>query len=305
MNIEDIFKSRIASTSTTKSNSNMVNGTPPCQNIMFPNPFQFFPSSSQPSLQHPYQYQPTIHVPTRTTVVTIGEVGASVDMMRAQLTELSRRMDAMESKFSEFKHSVSNDIYLLKSTLSEHATELLNARDCVEDTRTHVKKTKELIERQDNCVDNLADAVRRQSNRLHKKHHQQKKIVASNVDLGIIRRRLSRVEDFTGEFYEHFESFKSVKDIITGLSDHINECDQDISSFMKRNEKIECECINQCIKNNCNNDVGDCEADANKNKGVDKNDEYEANNLVIFMKEERVQYDEPDDFEHFESIPLL
>ena len=168
-----------------------------------------------------------------------------------------------------------------------------------------MKKTKELIERQDNCVDNLADAVRRQSNRLHKKHHQQKKIVASNVDLGIIRRRLSKVEYFTGEFYEHFESFKSVKDIITGLSDHINECDQDISSFIvKRNEKIECKCINQCIKN-CNNDVGDCEADANKNKSVDKNDEYEANNLVIFMKEECVQYDEHDDFEHFEEIPLI
>lgn len=292
MNIEDIFKSKIGSTLVDRST--MVHGTPPCQNKMFPNP---------------YQYQPTIHVPTRTNAATIGEVGASVDMMRAQLTELSRRMDAMESKFSEFKHSVSNDIYLLKSTLSEHATELLNVRDCVEDTRTHVKKTKELIERQDNCVDNLADAVRRQSNqsnRLHKKQQQQKKFVASNVDLGIIRRRLSRVEDFTGEFYEHFESFKSVKDIFSSLSNHIDECDRDISSFiMKRNEKIECECINQCIKNNCNNDVGGCDADANKNKSVDKNDEYEANNLVIFMKEERVQYDEPDDFEHFESIPLL
>jgi len=227
MNIEEILKSRIAPISTTKSNSNVVNGIPPCQNIMFPNP---------------YQYQPAIHVPTRTTAATIGEVGASVDMMRAQLTELSRRMDAVESRFSVFKHSVSNDIYLLKSTLSEHATELLNARDCVEDTLTHVKKTKELIERQDNCVDDLADAVRlqsNQSNRLHKKQQRQKKTVASNVDLGIIRRRLSRVEDFTGEFYEHFESFESVKEIITGLSDHIDECDQDISSFVvKRNEEI-------------------------------------------------------------------
>ena len=155
-------------------------------------------------------------------------------MMRAQLTELSRRMDAVESRFSVFKHSVSNEMYLLKSTLSEHATELLNVRDCVEDTRTHVKKTKELIERQDSCVDDLADAVRRQSNCLHKEQHQKKKTVASNVDLGIIRRRLSRVE-----FYEQFESFESVKEIITGLSDHIDECDQDISSFVvKRNEEI-------------------------------------------------------------------
>lgn len=269
---------------------------PDCQNIMYPTLFH-----------NPYHYQPLIHVPTRTTAVTIGEVGASVDMMRAQLTELSRRMDAMEFNLSKFQNSISNDIYLLKSTLSEHATELLNVRDCVEETRVHVKKTKELLERQDICVDNLADVVR-QSNCLHKKQKQQK-----NVDLGIVRRRLSRVEDFTGEFYEQFESFKSVKDIITGLSDHINECDQDISSFIiKRNENLE----SDCIKNNYNDpdffdkyfsnyddNLNDCNAD---NKSVDKNDEYETNNLVIFMKEECVKCnDEDDDFEHFELTPVM
>ena len=66
------------------------------------------------------------------------------------------------------------------------------------------------------------------------------KTVASNIDLGIIRRRLSRVEDFTSEFYEQFESFKSIKDIFSSLSDHIDECDQDISSFvMRKSDNIE------------------------------------------------------------------
>jgi uncharacterized protein YoxC len=268
MNIEEIFKTRIAPTLADRST--MVNGTPPCQNIMFPNPHPFFSPFQEEQWrqhQHPYQYQPMIHIPKKTTVTTIGEVGASVDMMRAQLTELSRRMDAVESKFSVFKNSVSNDIFLLKSTLHEHATELLNVRDCVEDARTHAKNTKEC-----NC--------------LHKKQQQQKKNVASNVDLSIIRRRLSRVEDFTNEFYEQFENFKTVKDIITGLSDHLNECDQDISSFVvKRNEKLE-------SNNDCNTD---------DNKGFNKNDEYDTNNLVIFMKEEDIQFDE-DDFEYFEPI---
>lgn len=265
------------------NNNNVVNGTPPCQNIMYP-------------IHSPYYYQPTIHIPKKTSTTTLGEVGASVDMMRAQLTELSKRMEIMETKFSKLENSVSNDIFLLKSTLSEHATELLNSRDIVEDTHAHVKKTNSLIERQDVCIDRLADIVSQSRMRT----------VASNVDLGIIRRRLSRVEDFTGEFYEHFESFKSVKDIFSSLSDHIDECDRDVSSFiLNRNEKLEYECINQCIKNNCNDGVGDCNTDANKNKGFNKYDEYEANNLVIFMKEERVQYDEDNDFEYFEPIPVL
>ena len=250
------------------NNNNSVNGTPPCQNIMYPNVFH-----------SPYQHQPLIHIPKKTSTTTLGEVGASVDMMRAQLTELSKRMEIMESKFSKLEISVSNDIFLLKSTLSEHATELLNSRDIVEDTHAHVKKTNNLIERQDVCIDRLAGIVSQSRMRT----------VASNVGLGIIRRRLSRVEDFINEFYEQFENFKSVKEIIMDLSDHVNECDQDISSFIiKRSEKLE-------YVNDCNTDA------ANKNNGFNKNDEYDTNNLVIFMKEEHNQCDE-DDFEYFEPI---
>ena len=224
MNIEDIFKPR--------GQSGLVNGTPPCQNIMFPNPFHFFPSSSSSS-QHPYQYQPMIHVPKKTSTTTLGEVGASVDMLRAQVTELSKRMDAMEYSFSEFKNSVANDVFLLKSTISEHATELLHVRDCVEDAHVHAKKTKELIEQQDICIDEMADATSRTIH-LCRKHLQLKKNVSFksnvvNAQLGIIRRRVSKIEEFTNDFFEQFESFKSVKDIVTGLSDHLNECDRDIS----------------------------------------------------------------------------
>ena len=215
MNIEDIFNSRMAQ--TPPCHSSVENRMPPCQNTMFPNP-------------HQYQYQPLIHVPTRPTTTTLGEMGASVDMLRTQLTELSKRMETMESRFSKIESSVSNDIFLLKSALSEHATELLHIRDIAEHTNAHVKKTNELIEEQDFCIDRLADIIRQSG----------MKTVASNIDLGTIRRRLSRVEDFTGEFYEQFESFKSIKDIFSSLSDHIDECDQDISSFvMRKSDNLE------------------------------------------------------------------
>ena len=252
--------------SNNYNNNNMstVNGAPPYQNRMFPNFFH-----------NPYHYQPLIHVPTRTSAVTLGEMGALVDMMRAQMAEFSRRMDAMDSTFSEFKISVSNDIFLLKNTLSEHSTELLNARDCVEDTRLHVKKTKEVIEEQDACIDKLADAVR-QNITLHKKQQHQKKTVAvaSKIDLGIVRRRLSKMEDFTNEFYEQFESFKSIKDIITSLSEHIDECDQDITSFIVNVNK---------------NDKLQEKVDASKECISSHADEHDDNN-------------NDDDFEHFEPI---
>jgi hypothetical protein len=298
MNIEEILNSRMASTSTTStSNSNMV---PTCQNTMFPNP---------------YQYQPLIHVPTRTNTVTLGEMGASVDMMRAQLIELSKRMDTMETGFSKFEKMVTNDVFLLKSTLSEHATELLHMRDVIEDTHTHVKKTNELLEEQDFSIDRLADIVRQSG----------MKTVASNIDLGIIRRRLSRVEDFTSEFYEQFESFKDVKNIIKSLSDHIDECDQDISSFVMRNNinnlNLKFEGSNNTGNdnnyNNDNNDDNDNNDNNDNNYNNDDNDNNDNNDninninndnginecnqniLLTFIKnnQEQQSIQEEDDFE--------
>lgn len=168
------------------------NGTPPpCQNIMFPIPDQ------SPLYNYYYYndnyYQPIINIPIRSSAATLGEVGASVELVRAQLTELSRRMESVECRFSEFEKCVSVDISLLKNTISEHATELLKMGD-------------------------------------------------KAIELGIIRRRLSKVENFKSDFYEQFENFKGVKDIISKLSDHVGECDQSISSIIKTN--VESQIVN-------------------------------------------------------------
>ena len=207
------------------NSNNMEHGTPPCQNIMFPH-----------FLHNPYHYQPIINIPTRSTTATLGEVGASVDMLRAQLAELSKRMEKMESAFSKFESSISNDVFLLKNTLSEHATELLHTRDAVESAFAHAKETNSLIEQHNVCIDELAD-ICHEHGRLFSsrtRHQNGVKKNAASIDLAMIRRRLSKVEDFTSEFYEQFEDFKSVKDTILNLSDHVNECDRDISLIVTK-----------------------------------------------------------------------
>jgi hypothetical protein len=242
----------------------MQSGTPPCQNIMFPAPPSFynnFNDSSSKGSTPPltpyiiskgsegaacpqYQYQPIINIPTRTSMATLGEVGASVELVKAHVLELSKRMESIEYKFSEFEKRASSDISLLKNTLLEHSAELLKMGDSVDNTLAHVKSTNALIERQDACIDKLTDAFH-EHNRVYiniKRQQQQIiiKKIETNINLGMIRRRLSKVEEFTGEFYEQFESFKSVKDIISSLSDHVIECDRDISTIVKTNiETIE------------------------------------------------------------------
>ena len=252
----------------------MQSGTPPCQNIMFPAPPSFynnFNDSSSTGCTPPltpyiiskgsertacpqYQYQPIINIPTRTSMATLGEVGASVELVRAHVLELSKRMESIEYKFSEFEKRASSDISLLKNTLLEHSTEILKMGDSVDRTLAHVKSTNALIERQDACIDKLTDAFH-EHNRVYIKRQQQQqhviKKIETNIDLGMIRRRLSKVEEFTGEFYEQFENFKRVKDIISSLSDHVTECDRDISTIVKTN----IETIEGHYENNNDNDI--------------------------------------------------
>ena len=263
--------------------NNYDNNIPHCQNTMFPNFFH-----------NPYYYQPLINIPSRTSIVTVGEVAASVDMLKAQVAEISTRMDSFESILVEFKNSVSNDIFLLKNTLFEHSTELLNVRECVEDTRTHVNKIKDVVEEQNECVDELSDAVQ-QSISLYKKQ-QKTKVIASKIDLGMIRRRLSKVEDFTNEFYEQFESFKNVKGIITCLSDHINECDRDISIMItNKNEKIHCH-ANECDSSKLNDYFSNYNSDCDVSNVVDKNIgnsvNFETSNDSNYNNEEQEQEQE-------------
>lgn len=161
-------------------------------------------------------------------------------------------MDSIEYKFSEFEKRASSDISLLKNTLLEHSAELLKMGDSVDNTLAHVKSTNALIERQDACIDKLTDAFYVHNRLYIKRQKQQQFGVATNIDLGMIRRRLSKVEEFTGEFYEQFENFKSVKDIISSLSDHVTECDRDISLMVTKNV----ETIESHYENNINdNDI--------------------------------------------------
>jgi molybdopterin converting factor small subunit len=302
----------------------MQSGTPPCQNIMFP-PLPLYnynynehsskggtppltpyiiSKGSEGTACPQYQYQPIINIPTRTSTATLGEVGASVELVKAHVLELSKRMESIEYKFSEFEKRASNDISLLKNTLLEHSAELLKMGDSVDNTLAHVKSTNALIEQQDACIDKLTDAFY-EHNRVYIKRQQQNVIkkIETNVDLGMIRRRLSKVEEFTGEFYEHFENFKSVKDIISDLSDHVTECDRDISLIVKTN----IETIEGHYENNNDNDIVAStlqhavvsDLDNYFSNYDDNEDDHDNINSLEFMKNDQEQQnvEEDDDFE--------
>jgi hypothetical protein len=303
----------------------MQSGTPPCQNIMFPAPPSFYNnlnySSSKGGRAPPltpyivskgsegaacpqYQYQPMINIPTRTSTATLGEVGASVELVRAHVLELSKRMESIEYKFSAFEKRASSDISLLKNTLLEHSTELLKMGDSVDNTLAHVKSTNALIERQDACIDKLADALYEHDRIYNKRRQQQQNGLATNIDLGMIRRRLSKVEEFTGEFYEQFENFKSVKDIISSLSDHVTECDRDISLMVTKNVEI----IESHYENNNDNDIVAAstlqhavvsDLDNYFSNYDDNEDDHDNINSLKFMKNDQEQQnvEEDDDFE--------
>jgi hypothetical protein len=106
----------------------------------------------------------------------------------------------------------------------------------------------------------------------------------------MIRRRLSKVENFKSDFYEQFENFKGVKDIISKLSDHLGECDQSISSIIKTN--VESQIVNS------HDDDQNCD----KNVAVTSTLPYSSPSTVVdlniyFSEYDDNRDDEEDDFE--------
>lgn len=170
-----------------------------------------------------------------------------------------------------------------------------------------------LINQEQNiCIDQLVNTVF-QNNHLNKKQQKNKETRTISSDLGIIRRRLSKVEDFTNHFYEEFESFKSVKQIITVLSNHIDECDRDISMMVsiKNNSdnKIECnEPLENLAEYFSNYDDDDQDNKDNKDDKscicVTNDDTNETNNLVILV-ENNEQQNGDDSHCVFEEIIII
>ncbi len=209
---------------------------------------QYFQHSQRPQYHsYPMYCTPLINVPTMNRLPTQGELVASMELLIARVSELSCKIDRIESRvndwvnlsISERMTIVEKGISALKTCHNENSAKIHTAEEEIDDLFGYVKEVKEHTNDNDKCIDRFSDILSEHTSKLRHAKHRSKDLSKKCAEIGILRRRVSKCEEFNTEFIECFEEPLQLRGIISHMSDKVDDCDRTISYIMRYGSEVE------------------------------------------------------------------
>ena len=209
---------------------------------------QYFPNS-QYYQQNPNihsSYIPMINVPTTSRLPTQGELVASIELLIAQVGELSRKIDRVESRVNDWVNLsiaermiiAEKGISALKTCHNEHSAKIHTSEKEIDDLFGYLKEVKEDANDNYRCIDRVSDVLSHHASKLRHAKQRSRDLAKKYAEIGILRRRVSKCEDFNTEFVECFEAPLQLRGIISNMSDKVDECDRTISYMVRYGSDI-------------------------------------------------------------------
>ena len=210
---------------------------------------QYFPNSQyyqqNPNI-HSSSYIPMINVPTTTRLPTQGELVASIELLIAQVGELSRKIDRVESRVNDWVNLsiaermiiAEKGISALKTCHNEHSAKIHTSEKEIDDLFGYLKEVKEDTNDNYRCIDRVSDVLSHHASKLRHAKQRSRDLAKKYAEIGILRRRVSKCEDFNTEFAECFEAPLQLRGIISNMSDKVDECDRTISYMVRYGSDI-------------------------------------------------------------------
>jgi hypothetical protein len=204
---------------------------------------QYFPNS-QYYQQNPNihsSYIPMINVPTTSRLPTQGEMVASIELLIAQVGELSRKIDRVESRVNDWVNLsiaermiiAEKGISALKTCHNEHSAKIHTSEKEIDDLFGYLKEVKEDTNDNYRCIDRVSDVLSHHTSKLRHAKQRSRDLAKKYAEIGILRRRVSKCEDFNTEFAECFEAPLQLRGVISNMSDKVDECDRTISYMVR------------------------------------------------------------------------
>ena len=195
---------------------------------------------------YPQYYTPMINVPTTNRLPANGEMAASIELLIAQVSELSRKIDRVESRVNDWVNLgiaermtiAEKSISSLKTCHNENSAKIHTAEVEIDDLFGYLKEVKENANDNDKCIDRFSDILSDHSSKLRRAKHRSHNISKKCAEIGILRRRVSKCEEFNTEFAECFEAPIQLRGIISHMSDKVDECDKTISYMMSYGSEV-------------------------------------------------------------------
>jgi hypothetical protein len=204
---------------------------------------QYFQNSQyyNPQNYNPQFYTPLVNVPTLNRLPSHGELTASVELLIAHVTKFSNRLDRIEARVNDWVNLglaermmiVERDVDVLKKFHNENNTKIASTNIELDYAFDSIKSANERMVENEKVVDRISDIIADHESRLRHYKHRCRDNAKKCAEIGILRRRVSKVEDFNTEFAECFESPSQLRGLVTEVSNHVEECDRTLTYMVR------------------------------------------------------------------------
>ena len=191
-------------------------------------------------------YIPMVNVPTTSRLPTQGEMVASIELLIAQVGEISRKIDRVESRVNDWVNLsiaermiiAEKGISALKTCHNEHSAKIHTSEKEIDDLFGYLKEVKEDTNDNYRCIDRVSDVLSHHTSKLRHAKQRSRDLAKKYAEIGILRRRVSKCEDFNTEFAECFEAPLQLRGVISNMSDKVDECDKTITYMVRYGSDI-------------------------------------------------------------------
>lgn len=208
---------------------------------------QYFQNSQQNYQQFPnfpqyaQNYIPMVNVPTLNKMPTYGELVASIELLTATIKQFSTRLDRIESRVNDWVNLGvaermkinEKSIESLQKHVMENDEKIISTSKDIDYAYESIRDTNERVREDEKIIDRLTDIVSEHKSKIHHLKKQSSNVSKKYAEIGILRRRISKVEDFNTEFVECFDTPAYLRAMIGDMSTQMEECDRDITYVIR------------------------------------------------------------------------
>ena len=224
-------------------------------------------SATNSSVFHPPTYQtnpyiPIINVPTTSKLPSPGEIVTSVELLTKHVTDLSRKIDRVESRVNDWVNLqitermtiVERGIDALKMCHNDHDSKIarISQHYLTEKDGTDLyERIQDLVDQNEDankCLDRFSDILTIHTRKLRHAKHRSRNLAKKYAEIGILRRRVSKMEENNTENAQCFETNTEIRGLV-------NEITAQLREYKERCEYLES--ANACLHFNSNSHIED------------------------------------------------
>jgi chromosome segregation ATPase len=170
-----------------------------------------------------------------------GELVASVELLIAHITQFSNRLDRIESRVNDWVNLelaermmiTEQNINTMKTCINKHDTKIESTNIELDYAFDSIKYTNERMVENEKMIDRISDILTEHESKLRHAKQRSRDLAKKYAEIGILRRRISKVEEFNTEFAECFETPSQLRGIIAQTSDQAEDCDRTLTHMVR------------------------------------------------------------------------